>query len=240
MSLRHLKGYYNLVENAQKQNRNKENGYYESHHIIPASLGGTEDVSNRVLLTAKEHYIAHYLLTKFTKGRMYYKMVKAFDAMGMCGKNQTNNRHQTCRLFEKNRIIAAEAHSIIMTGKKQKPAHVASRAKSNTGKKRNTKTRELMSKSQSAGKNPAAYQWKIYNEFGILVEIVNGAFLKTCKERGWSQKEFRLSASENRLVYDYTMPKVSIQRLKNNGMYKFKGWKVEKTKIPVVRKTKRY
>lgn len=36
--------------------------YFESHHIIPKSLGGSNDIKNRVLLTAKEHYVCHHLL----------------------------------------------------------------------------------------------------------------------------------------------------------------------------------
>ena len=38
--------------------------YSEKHHIIPKCLGGSDDKNNIVRLTYKEHYIAHYLLTK--------------------------------------------------------------------------------------------------------------------------------------------------------------------------------
>ena len=38
--------------------------YYEKHHIIPKSIGGTNDISNLVYLTAREHFIAHWLLFK--------------------------------------------------------------------------------------------------------------------------------------------------------------------------------
>ena len=37
-------------------------GYYEVHHIIPVSLGGTDDEGNLVKLTAKEHFMCHFLL----------------------------------------------------------------------------------------------------------------------------------------------------------------------------------
>ena len=36
----------------------------DSHHIIPVSMGGTDDESNLVDLTRKEHYVAHKLLWK--------------------------------------------------------------------------------------------------------------------------------------------------------------------------------
>lgn len=47
------------------RNQNVPAGYTEVHHILPRSLGGTDDSSNLVRLTAREHYIAHLLLTKF-------------------------------------------------------------------------------------------------------------------------------------------------------------------------------
>ncbi len=37
-------------------------GYYESHHIIPKCLGGTDSSDNLVSLTAKEHFIIHKIL----------------------------------------------------------------------------------------------------------------------------------------------------------------------------------
>jgi|LakMenEpi03Aug12_release.lakeMendotaPanAssembly.Ray.scaffolds.fasta_scaffold253110_3 hypothetical protein len=42
-------------------------GYIERHHIVPKSLGGTDDESNIVALSGREHYIAHLLLSKFNR-----------------------------------------------------------------------------------------------------------------------------------------------------------------------------
>ena len=36
--------------------------YTERHHIIPRSMGGTDDESNLILLTVEEHFVAHDLL----------------------------------------------------------------------------------------------------------------------------------------------------------------------------------
>lgn len=57
--------YDGIVNHAS--NRTVE-GYTERHHIVPKSLGGTDNVSNLVKLTAREHFICHLLLTKFTTG----------------------------------------------------------------------------------------------------------------------------------------------------------------------------
>ena len=40
------------------------NCYKERHHVIPRCMGGTDDKDNLVDLTAREHFIAHWLLTK--------------------------------------------------------------------------------------------------------------------------------------------------------------------------------
>jgi hypothetical protein len=58
-------------------------GYSEKHHILPRSLGGSDDKDNLVQLSAKEHYIAHLLLCKIYENdkSKFYKMVKAFVMM---------------------------------------------------------------------------------------------------------------------------------------------------------------
>lgn len=55
--------YENLIKFAKEQIRSKNDGnYYESHHIVPRSMGGPDTPTNLVLLTAEEHYMAHYYL----------------------------------------------------------------------------------------------------------------------------------------------------------------------------------
>ena len=62
------KCYLNLIQRAKGENRQKGLGiYFEEHHIIPKCLNGTDDPDNLVLLTAKEHYVAHHLLHKIYK-----------------------------------------------------------------------------------------------------------------------------------------------------------------------------
>lgn len=63
-------------------------GIYERHHIIPKSLGGANDELNIVCLTYREHFLAHWLLAKFTKGQNQKKMQFAFGKMGL--KNDCN------------------------------------------------------------------------------------------------------------------------------------------------------
>ena len=67
-----------------------EERIYEIHHIIPKCLKGSNDESNLVKLTPREHYIIHMLLCKFTKGYARHKMIFAFQAMAnIKSKNRT-------------------------------------------------------------------------------------------------------------------------------------------------------
>lgn len=42
----------------------KPKGYSERHHIVPKCLGGSDEESNLIYLSAEAHYVAHQLLVK--------------------------------------------------------------------------------------------------------------------------------------------------------------------------------
>lgn len=70
--------YYAIIAQARSSPRKKKTGtYYENHHIIPRSIGGTNSKDNLVLLTAKEHYVCHRLLLKMVEGGARSKMYAA-------------------------------------------------------------------------------------------------------------------------------------------------------------------
>lgn len=58
--------YNALVEKAKVRglDKSQHEGYHESHHIVPKCLGGDNSKDNLVLFTAREHFIAHWLLWK--------------------------------------------------------------------------------------------------------------------------------------------------------------------------------
>lgn len=60
------------------KNREKPQEYCERHHVVPKSMGGTDDQDNLVLLTAREHFIIHWLLFKIHRNR---QMTYAFHCM---------------------------------------------------------------------------------------------------------------------------------------------------------------
>jgi len=69
--------YHSLIQNARNQNRSKKDAYFENHHILPRSMGGTNQKTNLVLLTAREHYVAHLLLVRCVDRSQVYKMTAA-------------------------------------------------------------------------------------------------------------------------------------------------------------------
>ena len=70
--------YYSIINRAKSRVLEV---YTETHHILPKSMGGSNDSSNLVELTAKEHYICHLLLPKMTEGEDRYKMIYAYTIM---------------------------------------------------------------------------------------------------------------------------------------------------------------
>lgn len=89
--------YDSIIEKAIKENRLKSKVvYYESHHILPACLGGSNKKENRVLLTPKEHFICHLLLVKIYEKkdkRSYIKMLRAFVLMSTTKNKEQENRY---------------------------------------------------------------------------------------------------------------------------------------------------
>jgi len=78
------------------------NGYGENHHIIPKSVGGSNEPSNIVRLTAREHFLCHYLLSKmYPKGsEEEYRLAYAFGMMTRINQNQNGERYINAGLYE--------------------------------------------------------------------------------------------------------------------------------------------
>lgn len=73
--------YFKIIVPAIRSSRSKADAYFEIHHILPVSLGGGNHRANKVLLTAKEHFLCHLLLTKMTTGLHRSKMAYAYYRM---------------------------------------------------------------------------------------------------------------------------------------------------------------
>lgn len=83
--------YYQIVQKAQT--RTIVEGYTEKHHIVPKSLGGSNNANNIVVLTAREHFICHWLLPKMTDGKYKRSMAHALRMMLASSSSQHSNRY---------------------------------------------------------------------------------------------------------------------------------------------------
>ncbi len=103
------------------------NDCLESHHIIPRSLGGTNAKDNLIVLTAREHFIAHLLLWKMSTGNAKYKMANALWYMSHLPKHK---RHISSRQY----AILREEHGVISSNRNRRlwadPIHKAKRSAS--------------------------------------------------------------------------------------------------------------
>lgn len=63
----HRRVYDALIANALS--RGNVDGYKETHHITPRAHGGANTPENLVQLTAREHFIAHWLLWRIHRDR---------------------------------------------------------------------------------------------------------------------------------------------------------------------------
>lgn len=114
--MNYLKAYYRLVNNAKSIKRSE---YLELHHIVPRCVYGEklliennlDDVnqdSNLVYLTAREHFVSHWLLHRaFPKNK---KLGLAFWAMaGMISPDHKRDYTPSSRAIAEARIAAANS-----------------------------------------------------------------------------------------------------------------------------------
>jgi hypothetical protein len=93
-------------------------GYGENHHIIPKSLGGSDDKNNLVKLTAREHFICHLLLTKMVTGKAKRSMTFAVWSLTNLDHSKMRERHKvTSHRYEILKKECAKASSELHKGK---------------------------------------------------------------------------------------------------------------------------
>jgi hypothetical protein len=154
--------YDELILKARSENRVKVKGgtYYEAHHIIPKCLGGEGTAQqwrthpNIILLTAKEHFMAHYYLTKTHPEN--FKLSFAF--WGMC--NQVGGHNQRdysevlnfSELYEEARIRHSINFSTTQRGRSKPQGFGKKVSVANMGKKISPESRAKMSAAKEGRK----------------------------------------------------------------------------------------
>lgn len=143
----YMKHYSELIGTRKLLGRKKsKTEYYENHHSIPKWLGGDNSKDNMVLLTAREHFIAHWLLWKHYRDR---PSALAFHRMTR-SNNDNQQRNFTSKQFE----LARNAHSESQKGINN---HMFGKPSPNRGKPGVCRgvSRPELSKRMSGENNPA-------------------------------------------------------------------------------------
>ena len=155
---KYKKWYYAIVENA-KNRPSLKNEYTEKHHIIPRCVGGDNSKSNLVILTAREHFICHLLLTKMFSDENKYKMLSAVT------------KFQQSRNYQK-RILTSWQYKKIRECAIQ--ARIGQKHSNETRKKIKDKHHDV-----SGHKNPRAKHVKAISPNGVVYHI-HGNLKKFC------------------------------------------------------------
>lgn len=152
----YLKTYESLVKKAMIRglDRTKLDYYTEKHHILPKCQGGKDEDSNYVLLTAREHIIAHMLLAKMWPDNS--KLSFAVSRMLVTKEPDKENKdYETI----KSRYDATKKFSTrFLADLKENFANAI--RKTNTGRRKSPETLEKLKKSLKEFNNKNPDFWK--------------------------------------------------------------------------------
>lgn len=136
--MNYIKLHDKIIEKARV--REKPVCYCERHHVLPKSMGGDDSKDNIVILTAREHFVIHWLLYKIHKNS---SMALAFFSMS---KPVGNGRvRYTSRNFKYAREAGAKAVSYLKSGEKHHMFGLLGDKNPHYGMKRSEKTKKLLS-----------------------------------------------------------------------------------------------
>lgn len=142
-----------------RKNLKSQGHYFETHHIIPESSGGSNNCENLVVLTAREHYICHWLLYKINPTKE-----NAFS-WWMMSNNDGNKYHegrkrQSSKKYEYARKAFSLHISTVHKGKKLSENHkeklsISKRAEKNCmfGRNHSEEHKSYLSEINSGEKN---------------------------------------------------------------------------------------
>ena len=222
--MNYRKQYEKFINECSKKTRiklnknNKSYVYYEKHHIIPKCIGGSNNEDNLILLTAKEHYVAHKLLSL-----IYINNKKIQYAFYKMSFDKKINREVSSKEYAKAQEFMSKPENNGMFGKKHSAESIKkmkSIPKSEETKQKFSKARKGKSydefygeksslmrqkrKEQTSGAgNPNAGKYIIHNKKINKFWYCSGNLSKFCAYYHVSNKTLRLSRKNNIYINDW-------------------------------------
>lgn len=202
--------YQKLIE--KHGMKNKPEGYYEKHHIIPTCLGGVNSSENLIWLTAEAHYVAHQLLVKMNPthfGLAHAAIMMTVDKRG----DRVNNKRYSW-LKKKS----SELRSILFKGKAPSALARKRLLEKLKGKPLSTEHVEKIRAAKLGDKNPR-YGKKL-NEEELIRHSALMKKIRNTEEQRQIQKEL---ATERWKTEEYrSLMKIAHNGRKNTEETKFK------------------
>lgn len=154
--------YNSLIESRMKMKDKrieckKRGEYFEIHHIILKCKGGTNDKNNLVLLTSREHFLAHWILWLIYRDR---QTALGFHKMMSCNKNQKRI------ISSRGYAEAREAYRLTNLGNQ------FGKGRKNTITEEMKKNQSLIMKGRYSGKKNPYYGKKHSEEMKIKLSTI--------------------------------------------------------------------
>ena len=229
--MNYLKAYCNLIRKAE--NRTPPEGYTEKHHVFPISIFGKN--KRIVILTGKEHYVAHALLEKICikrYGLKHNRTIKmVFAHLGMKGDRDNIGRYYNSTLYEK----AVKRYSLTIKGdlhpRRTKP-HLWNNAIGDNHHMKREEYRKKFSERMMGEKNPMYGKfgkdnplYKRKRSFEENEKIVNSRCKRTYHITSPEGEKYETN-NLRKFCRDYNLNNSSMYSVANNKTKSYKGWKV--------------
>ena len=210
--------WYNAIIQNSKNRTLPKNIKSEMHHILPRSLGGSNEPENLARLTLKEHWVCHRLLVKFLSNPADIK--KMYNALWMM--LQKDYRKVNARIYKKVKEDV-KPWNLGMKGSypypNKTPEHVKQYLSDlHKGKKR---SEEDIVKMKEGWKKRKAAGYTVWNKGKSMPGTRN---IK-CKFISPDGAEYVYnSQKEGCLIHG--LPRGKISQVKTGILTNYKGWKV--------------
>lgn len=172
--MNYLKIYNELMSDAT--NNPKSDSYKETHHILPQCMGGTNSRENLIELTARQHYLAHWLLYKIYKTSSLVHAWHCMSRIGAGQQNRTINSHlfQYCKLERKKQLSQQMSGSgNNFYGKRHTVEAKTKMSDANKGKRHTLETRNKMSAAQRGNPKTVSHRQKIGRSGMLMLQNIH-------------------------------------------------------------------
>lgn len=212
--------YFKIIKRAQARTV-AANTKVEIHHIVPRSLGGTNDAANLVALTLKEHWICHKLLVRCLTDPVHVrKMYNALFMMAVKDYRKVNGRvYQSIKenVVPWNKGLTGLYQPPLNDLAKQKLSHLWK------GKSRPQEHRDAMKRGWERVKEEGYAPWNkgLTGFKGPCQRVV----LLAPSGEEYVYESLKAGCKEQKLIY------TKMSSVKSGKLEHYKGWKVKKVSI---------